>query len=216
MNIGNRNFERNAQYFAYSMIIPTEAVGLVERNIKKTAGIRSIKSNTLLNQVVYKIAGNSKDAVVSVAKEMASLVASARKIKDKGLSFGYSMIIPVEAIGLVVGEQGRNIKGLRKIEGITLVETRNVGLNHFSCEITGSMDAINMVAMQIEKQIVIARTRLNNQSRQLHSYMPTRGGRILTPDQVHPDAKKAKKYSKKWEYQQSRIRCARINMKNGK
>ncbi|KAJ3256846.1 hypothetical protein HK103_005090 [Boothiomyces macroporosus] len=212
MNIGNRNNERSAQHYSYLMIVPGEAVNAVleSKSVKKSKGIYHIKQVPFIaDKTVFEISGSNKEAVMKIVKEISTLVAGKRNLQVEGDSLVYSILVPSEAMNLVRNKSQQ----FKTMPGIVSINAKSVGLNRVVCYICGSRDAVNEVAMKIEKCLVLSRKRLSNDSRKIHSYIPTRGGRVLTPDQVHPGVKKAKKYSKKWEYQQDRIRTVQNAMK---
>ncbi|KAI8891839.1 hypothetical protein BC833DRAFT_613184 [Globomyces pollinis-pini] len=134
---------------------------------------------------------------------------------DSDLIMKHSINIPSEAMGRIIGKGRANINHLKSLDGIIQIKITQSGLNHNVCEITAtSEDAISKVLKLIEAKLTVSRTQLDNSARRIHSYLPTPSGRILTPDQVHVDARKAKKGSKQWERQQERIKGVKESLEH--
>ena len=103
----------------------------------------------------------------------------------------------MEAVGLVIGRGGENIKGLRAIPDIKSVKLSDgKGLNAPHMLVArGAPGALEIVRENITDCLTTAFRTISNQSRQHHTHDLV-SGRFLTPADVHPELSKAKRKHK--------------------
>lgn len=118
----------------------------------------------------------------------------------------HQISIPSEAADRIIGLQGRNIKAMQNIPGITNVKLTPDGLNFNNLTIEGdSQTAIDQVSRMVNKILGNSKRILNNKSRKEHSWTITDSGEVRTPEMVH-SLKPPRKGSKKYWRQQDKIK----------
>lgn len=116
-------------------------------------------------------------------------------LKHPGRADEWSAQVPVEAMGLVIGRGGANIKGLKGIPGIQSVKLS--GAPHMLVA-RGTLGAVEIVRNNINIHLTAAARTFSNQSRQHHTHDLV-SGRLLTPTDVHSELSNAKQKQHKSE-----------------
>ena len=115
--------------------------------------------------------------------------------------------IPSHAVGTVIGTGGAHIMMLRQMPNIHRVNITDKAANIKIITISGSVDAVRRVVDKVQLALRKADKHLSDNSRQVHSWEPTRTGRILASREVHKTGElKPQKGSKKYDKEQARIK----------
>lgn len=96
------------------------------------------------------------------------------------------IVVPLEAVGRIIGKDGAFIKHLRASEGIdgcSLSDGQRS--NHKLLKLRGSRAALESVRRVVELNIGNAQRQLQNDSRKLHNWTLKSDGEVLTPREVH-------------------------------
>ena len=132
--------------------------------------------------------------------------------------------VPANAAGRMIGKKGIHINMLKNMSNIRSVYMKTISPHGLFLVVTGSEEAVHQV--EIIAQIIIAEVEgkddlspkykkgesgnLANNSRKVHSWLPTASGAILTPREVHKTGTtEPKKGTIKYDKEQRRIRIIR-------
>ena len=128
------------------------------------------------------------------------------------------IVIPPQAIGLIIGKKSASINALRQLDGIQSVLICDLDIKP-SCKnlkIIGTPVGVRGVEEIINHKISHASHNLANQSRALHSWTLSHNGTIFTPREVHKTGHHVPpKGSKQWAKEKELTVMAFVGAKRG-